>query len=114
MSVILVIGLPASGKSHYVQQHLIDDEYEVFDDFISNFYNEQAIQSIKAGKNVWLIDPRLCIPQVFQHYIQIVEQLIQKNVNNPQKIRLILFEIIHTSVFVTMMHEVVPQFPLML
>lgn len=84
MSLIVIIGLCGSGKSSYANELL---DYNIFDDFISNFYNGNIIASLKNNEDVCVIDPRLCIKNVFDRYITIFEKYINRN-----KISLVLFE----------------------
>lgn len=63
--ILLIIGLPGSGKT-YLSKTL--KGYVIYDDFISYFWNGKAKKDIKEGKNVCLIDPRLCIPEIFSQY----------------------------------------------
>jgi hypothetical protein len=65
--LVIVIGLPASGKSTFVANNY--PEYIVFDDFISKFFNGHCLEAIHAQKPVCVVDPRLCIPHVFVRYM---------------------------------------------
>jgi hypothetical protein len=64
---IVVIGLPASGKSslstQYVSTHVIHD------DFLDSFVNGKLLSDLEE-KHVWLSDPRLCNKTVFDNYIR--------------------------------------------
>ncbi len=83
--LLIIIGLPGSGKSTYAINNL--KNYVIYDDFITNFYNGWAIDSIKSGENVCLIDPRLCYYKTFKKYMKRILNHIDKN-----KIKLILFK----------------------
>lgn len=82
MSLIMIIGLCGSGKSYYAKQL---ENYIIYDDFITTFYNGNLLYDLQNGKNVCAIDPRLCRKQLFDKYITIFE----KYCNN---ISLVLFE----------------------
>lgn len=84
--LIIIIGLPGSGKTT-LSNELKDEGYEVYDDFITHFYNGQVIQSIKEGKLVCLNDPRLCSYKIFERQMDTILKYITKD-----KIKLILFE----------------------
>lgn len=81
--ILLVIGLPGSGKTEFIKTL---DDYIVHDDFISKFYNGDAIKDIKDSKDVCLIDPRLCLPDV---YFRFINKLGNVNIvlfkNEPEK-----------------------------
>jgi len=70
--VIIVIGLPASGKSTYVN-NTFKDEYIIFDDFLQYFYKGDILRHIKKGDKVCLIDPRLCEKDNFDNIIKKIE-----------------------------------------
>ncbi len=87
MSLVIIIGLPGSGKTFLSKKY---SEYVIFDDFIDNYFSGQVVNElnkIKNGNKVCLIDPRLCLPNIFKRYM--IE--FQKYVNN-DNILLILFE----------------------
>lgn len=87
MKLIIIIGLPASGKTTYFNELLIND-YKFFDDFISNFINGELIEEIKKNhNNICISDPRLCNPNIFIKIMKIIEKYIEKS-----NISLILFE----------------------
>lgn len=82
MSLIIIVGLCGSGKSYYSKQF---NNYKIYDDFISTFYNGNLLYDLEYKNKVCVIDPRLCKKDVFEKYIAI----FQKYTDN---ISLILFE----------------------
>lgn len=82
--VLIVIGLPGSGKTTWAKQL---DGYEVFDDFIKTYYNGKVIKAMETKKKVCLTDPCLCQPYTFNEYMRIFLQIVKK-----EDIGLILFE----------------------
>ncbi len=83
--VIVIVGLPGSGKSTYAKTHY--NEYVIFDDFITTFCNGEIIKNIKLNNNVCIIDPRLCDVNIFNRCLdKILKYVDVKN------IKLILFE----------------------
>jgi len=82
--MLIIIGLAGSGKTTYFQQNL-SNKYELFDDFISNFFDGEIIE--KINEEICLIDPRLCNFELFKEIMMEIEKYI-----NRDKIKLILFE----------------------
>ena len=87
MKLIVIIGLPASGKTTYYNENF-KDTHLFFDDFISNMVSGELIESIKKdNQDICIADPRLCNYQTFLKTIAIFNQFIDKS-----DISLILFE----------------------
>jgi adenylate kinase family enzyme len=87
MKLLIIIGLPGSGKTTYFNENL-KDKYEFYDDFISNIIDGKLIREIKKKeKDICVADPRLCNYQTFLRTISIFNQFIDKS-----DISLILFE----------------------
>jgi predicted kinase len=82
--MLIIIGLAGSGKTTYFQQNL-SNKYELFDDFISNFFNGEIIE--KINEEICLIDPRLCDFELFKNIMNEIEKYIDRS-----RIKLILFE----------------------
>lgn len=82
--LVIVIGLPGSGKTTYCKKF---KEYLLFDDFVTNIFNYKAICELKAGEKVCLNDPRLCYYDIFEMYITKFEKCIAK-----ENIQLIIYE----------------------
>ncbi|ANB51041.1 hypothetical protein [Powai lake megavirus] len=82
--LIIVIGLPGSGKTSWCKNQ---QEYIIFDDFISTFYDGEIISALVNNKKVCINDPRLCIFDIFARHINIMEEYINRN-----NIYLVLFE----------------------
>lgn len=85
MSLLIIIGLPGSGKTTYAQNDLND--YLIFDDCLTYFYNGKAMMAIEFGIKTCLIDPRFCDYTVFKRYLKRILKLIDK-----QQIKLILYQ----------------------
>lgn len=82
--LIIIIGLCGSGKTCLSKRY---DDYIVFDDFVSQFYNDDVINALQQNKKVCLTDPRLCIYETFIKFMKKLEIYVSKN-----NITLILFE----------------------
>jgi hypothetical protein len=82
--MLIIIGLAGSGKTSYFHKNL-SNKYELFDDFISNFFNGEIIE--KINEELCLIDPRLCDYNLFKKIMIEIEKFINKS-----QIKLILFE----------------------
>jgi hypothetical protein len=82
--MLIIIGLAGSGKTTYFQQNL-SNKYELFDDFISNFFDGEIIE--KINDEICLIDPRLCNFELFKEIMIEIEKYIDRS-----KIKLLLFE----------------------
>jgi len=86
VQLILIVGLPGSGKTT-LSNELKEKGYEIYDDFITHFYDGHALTAIKNNKKVCLNDPRLCSYEIFQRQMDIILKFISKD-----KIKLVLFE----------------------
>jgi len=87
MKLLIIIGLPGSGKTTYFNENL-KNKYEFYDDFITNMIDGELIKEIKKKeKDICIADPRLCNYQTFQKIMKIFEEFLNKS-----EIRLILFE----------------------
>jgi hypothetical protein len=76
INLIIIIGLPASGKSTYYENNLSKHDFKLYDDFISNFYDSDLIDDIKAKKKLCLIDPRLCDFNLFEKIMNGIKEYI--------------------------------------
>ena len=86
MSVVIIIGLPGSGKTELCKK-FASDGWVVFDDFISRFYDGKAISAMEKSANICLADPRLCLNNIFEQYMTIIKKYVDAS-----NIRLILFD----------------------
>jgi len=87
MKLIIIIGLPASGKTTYYNENF-KDIYLFFDDFVSNMVSGELIKSLKkTNQDICIADPRLCNYSIFTKVMKIIEEIIDKS-----DISLILFE----------------------
>lgn len=84
--LIIIIGLPGSGKSHLCK--IFEKAgFIVYDDFITHFYNRKLLMDIESSLNLCVCDPRLCIGQLFDKFINLFMEHIDKS-----QIHLILFK----------------------
>ena len=85
--LLIIIGLPASGKTTYFNEYL-KDKYKFYDDFISNVFDGELIRDIKKKEgDICIADPRLCNYQTFMGSMKLFLQYLDKS-----EIKLILFE----------------------
>lgn len=76
LNLIIIIGLPASGKTTYYESNLSKNDFKLYDDFISSFYDSDLIDDLKAKKKVCLIDPRLCDFNLFEKIMNGLKEYI--------------------------------------
>ena len=81
--MIIIIGLPGSGKSNLIKKMNI----KYYDDFISNFFNGELINDLNDNIEICITDPRLCNKEIFIRYMNIIEEVIDKS-----QISLILYK----------------------
>lgn len=74
--IIIVIGLPGSGKTTFCNKYL--NNYIVYDDFITNFYNTDIINNLKNNIKICVNDPRLCNYDIFIRYMNIFTKYVNK------------------------------------
>jgi hypothetical protein len=87
--LIIIIGLPGSGKTSYIKNNKLFKDFIIHDDFISNFFNGELINDLKENnKDICIADPRLCNVEIFNKFIIIIQELIKDKSN----IKLLLFE----------------------
>lgn len=84
--IIIIIGLPCSGKSNLCDKFNLNG-YDIFDDFIFTFYDGKLMSQLISGKKICLTDPRLCDYTLFQKYVTLFEKYIKR-----ENIHIILFE----------------------
>jgi predicted kinase len=84
-SLIILIGLPACGKTTYYKE-ILDNSYKFYDDFITDIYDGNLLKDIKNNVKICISDPRLCNYNTFQQIMKEIEKYITKD-----KIILILF-----------------------
>lgn len=81
--VIIIVGLPASGKTIYSTNNYTN--YKLYDDFVTHFFNGKLLNDIKNNINVCINDPRLCQIDVF-------DKIINKILRLTDSIKLILYK----------------------
>lgn len=84
--ILIIIGLPGSGKTFF-SKNIEKKGYIIFDDFITSFYDGQIISCLKRNLKICLNDPRLCLKNIFDYYINKILKIVDKS-----NIYLILFE----------------------
>ena len=77
IKLIICIGLPSSGKTTYCKNNFSD--INIYDDFINNFYNGLLINDLELGNKICINYPRLCNYNTFKKYMEVFEQIIEKN-----------------------------------
>ena len=88
MKLIIIIGLPGSGKTTYYEEHLKTHGFIFFDDFISSIFNGKMMKAIETGiDDICITDPRLCNHEIFKKVMKDIESYIDKS-----NIELVLFE----------------------
>lgn len=70
MSLVIVVGLPGSGKTEHCKQYA-EDGHVVFDDYLRTFWNGDLIKTLREGKKVCINDPRLCDFRVFDRHLKV-------------------------------------------
>lgn len=97
MSLIIVVGLPASGKTTYCQELSLRHNTVFYDDCLDYLYTDMSIiDNLENGSLVILTDPRFCCVETLNNVIKylrnscIVFTIIAKR-NPCIAIKLILF-----------------------
>jgi GTPase SAR1 family protein len=66
--IIIIIGLPCSGKTTFLNTL---KSYEIYDDFISDIHDGKLLTAIEdRTKKICVADPRLCKFEIFERYIR--------------------------------------------
>lgn len=66
--IIIIIGLPCSGKTTLLKTL---KSYEIYDDFISTICDGSLLTAIEdKTKKICVADPRLCKFEIFERYIR--------------------------------------------
>jgi len=74
--VIIVIGLPGSGKTFFCQDICSAHGHKLFDDFLNNFYDGELLEALQLGNKVCINDPRLCQYPIFEKYMTIFSNYV--------------------------------------
>jgi hypothetical protein len=73
--LLIVIGLPGSGKSTYCSYF---KDRLIIDDFLNTMFNGDLIKYLKEGKKIIINDPRLCIKKTFLRTMTQLERLLDR------------------------------------
>lgn len=76
--LVIIIGLPASGKTTYYENHYKSKNFKIHDDFISSFYDGFLIEDLSNGLDVCITEPRLCNYERFVKFMEIFKKVINK------------------------------------
>lgn len=68
MEVILLVGMPGSGKTHYGNELVKETGYLFLDDLKDK---ELFVAALKARKSVVVADPWLCLPDILDSALKI-------------------------------------------
>lgn len=91
-TIVIIVGLPCSGKTTYA--NILKDEKKmiIYDDFFREYANCSLINDIKNNINVCMNDPRLCIINNFEFiindiikYIDVEKIIVIIYNNNPKQ-----------------------------
>jgi hypothetical protein len=87
--VVLVLGLPASGKTTFCQSHFDEKVFYIFDDPLFSSASEIVLNKlVEKGQKVVFCDPRLCSLDIFK---KLYEHLVQF-VDSPAQIAVVYFD----------------------
>lgn len=85
--VVIITGLPGSGKSTYMKNNY--QKYVNFDDFIFDiFFEFKLIQALSTNQKIVINDPRLT---TYSKFVDIYEKILSK-VKSTDNIKIILFK----------------------
>ena len=76
--IIIIIGLPCSGKTVLSNEYL-NKGYKLFDDFLDNYFDNTLLNCVKNNENLCINDPRLCNFSVFEDLMNDLLFLIDEN-----------------------------------
>lgn len=86
--LIIIIGLPGSGKTSFIQKITKNlTPSTLYDDFIPDMHQLKFVDALKNNDKVCLADPRLCIPEMFDNSMSIIQQYVPK-----EEIQLVVFK----------------------
>ena len=85
IDLLIIIGLPGSGKSRLAKN--FEKDFLIFDDFIGTYQIDYLVNMLLNGNKICITDPRLCLPDIFDRYVNKFLQYIKKS-----RIYLILYK----------------------
>lgn len=90
MKIIVVIGLPGSGKSFYCKELNLDFHGVIVDDNLVDSNKDIIINLIKDGRDFIYTDAMLCVPTVFNLFKTFIDSV--KDEQGIKEIQYIYFE----------------------
>jgi len=85
-NIIIIIGLPGSGKTTLANS-LATTQDIIIDDFLTDHFPQELPGKLKPNTTLIINDPRLCLYSIFTHFFDILISYLK-----PLKINLIFFE----------------------
>jgi hypothetical protein len=75
-SLVIVVGLPGSGKTHYCQNY--EETHAIFDDYLSSLFDGSLVKALKEGRKVCVTDPRLTRMDILKRQLKMFQSYIRK------------------------------------
>lgn len=85
----MLIGLPGSGKTHWINAHI--DDYELIFDDLNRDSLPDALKAIGVVKSMIIADPHLCVPENLSKAMELFNECEIEEVyfeNNPTQCKL--------------------------
>jgi len=78
--LIIIVGLPCSGKTTLAMEINSCNNIKLFDDFISSFCNGKLVQALNDPlQKICINDPRLCDINTFKRYFIAIKNIVNEN-----------------------------------
>lgn len=88
MELIIIIGLPGSGKSALSSEYELQG-YKIYDDFLERYYESDLIMDLQHNIKLCINDPRLCN---FYNFKRIYNDIMKRTFLTNCNIKIIMFE----------------------